>query len=180
MPVLLAEKRYQTIIMENKICKEKMALVEKLGVHLEKREHLAPVAARILSYIILTGKQGTTFEDMVNILCASKSTISTHLNHLQDLNKIVYFTKTGDRKKYFVINKDMVIQHIDHMMQEWEEVKALHLEIRDYKKQVNSKKNDDASKFELDFHDIYIKFLEEASQSISTLKSEIIEIKDKF
>ena len=42
---------------------------------------------------------------MVTILCASKSTISTHLNHLQDLNKIEYFTKTGDRKKYFIINK---------------------------------------------------------------------------
>lgn len=166
--------------MESNICKEKMALVERLGVHLEKREQLAPVAARILSYIILTGKQGTTFEDMVNILCASKSTISTHLNHLQDLNKIVYFTKTGDRKKYFMINKDMVIHHIDNMMQEWQEVKALHLEIREYKKEVNRIKNDDASKFELDFHDVYIKFLEEASQSISTLKSEIIEIKDKF
>ncbi|MGJ8591676.1 MAG: GbsR/MarR family transcriptional regulator [Aquaticitalea sp.] len=166
--------------MDTKICKEKMGLVEKLGVHLEKREQLAPVAARILSYIILTGKQGTTFEDMVNILCASKSTISTHLNHLQDLNKIVYFTKTGDRKKYFVINKDMVIQHIDAMMDEWKEVKALHLEIRDYKKEVNSTKNEDASKFELDFHDVYIRFLEEASRSISTLKSEITEIKDKF
>jgi Fic family protein len=76
--------------MKEEVCKEKMALVEKLGVHLENREQLAPVAARILSYIILTGKIGTTFEDMVKILCASKSTISTHLNHLQDLNKIVY------------------------------------------------------------------------------------------
>ena len=35
-----------------------MALVEKLGVHLENREQLAPVAARILAYIILTGKKG--------------------------------------------------------------------------------------------------------------------------
>ncbi|GAL00549.1 hypothetical protein JCM19314_2157 [Nonlabens ulvanivorans] len=82
-----------------------MALVEKLGVHLENREQLAPVAARILSYIILTGKKGSTFEDLVTILCASKSTISTHLNHLQDLNKIQYFTKVGDRKKVFYHKK---------------------------------------------------------------------------
>ena len=61
-------------------------------------------AIPILSYIILTGKAGTTFEDLVTNLGASKSTISTHLNHLQDLKKIEYFTKTGDRKKYFVMN----------------------------------------------------------------------------
>ena len=67
--------------MKEDICQVKMGLVEKLGVHLEKREQLAPVGARILSYIILTGKKGATFEDMVTILCASKSTISTHLNH---------------------------------------------------------------------------------------------------
>ena len=48
--------------MKDNICKEKMALVEKLGVHLENREQLAPVAARILSYIILTGKKGTTLK----------------------------------------------------------------------------------------------------------------------
>ena len=52
--------------------KRKRELVEKLGILLEKKEHMAPVAARIFSYIILTGKQGTTFEDLVENLCASK------------------------------------------------------------------------------------------------------------
>jgi DNA-binding transcriptional regulator GbsR (MarR family) len=162
--------------MKDEICKEKMALVEKLGVHLENREQLAPVAARILSYIILTGKKGTTFEDMVTILCASKSTISTHLNHLQDLKKIVYFTKTGDRKKYFIINKDMIVQHIDNMINEWQEVRELHLEIKSYKETINTLKleNDD-EKFELSFHNDYIQFLDEASSSIETLRTKLID-----
>ncbi len=158
------------------ICKEKMALVEKLGVHIEKREQLAPVAARILSYIILTGKKGSTFEDMVSLLCASKSTISTHLNHLQDLNKIVYFTKTGDRKKYFIINKDMIINHIDNMIEEWKEVKALHLEIKDYKEHTNNNKIDNQEElFDLNFHNDYIKFIEGASASIQELRAKIID-----
>jgi len=162
--------------MKEKICKEKMGLVEKLGVHLENREQLAPVAARILSYIILTGKQGTTFEDMVTILCASKSTISTHLNHLQDLKKIVYFTKTGDRKKYFIINKDMIIQHIDTMINEWQEVKALHLEIKNYKESFNTQKvEDEEEKFDLNFHNDYIQFLDKASTSIEQLKVKLTE-----
>ncbi|OYX24100.1 MAG: transcriptional regulator, partial [Flavobacteriales bacterium 32-35-8] len=83
-------------------CQQRSALIEKLGILLETKDQLAPVAARIKAYIILKGKSGTTFEDLVADLCASKSTISTHLNHLLDLKKIVYFTKLGDRKKYFI------------------------------------------------------------------------------
>lgn len=160
--------------MKEKICKEKMDLVEKLGVHLEKREQLAPVASRILAYIILTGKKGATFEDMVTILRASKSTISTHLNHLQDLKKIVYFTKTGDRKRYFIINKDMIVQHIDTMINEWQEVKALHLEIKKYKETINTQKTkNEEEKFDLNFHNDYIKFLDEASMSIEQLRKKL-------
>jgi len=160
--------------MKQDICKEKMGLVEKLGVHLENREQLAPVAARILAYIILTGKKGATFEDMVTVLCASKSTISTHLNHLQDLNKIQYFTKTGDRKKYFIIKKDTIIQHIDNMVKHWREERIIHLEIKDYKETINKTKieNDD-EKFDLQFHDDYIKFIDEASASIKDLREKI-------
>ncbi|MDO6745173.1 GbsR/MarR family transcriptional regulator [Tenacibaculum soleae] len=163
------------------ICEEKMRLVEKLGVHLENRENLAPVAARILAYVILTGKKGATFEEMVTILCASKSTISTHLNHLQDLNKIEYFTKTGDRKKYFVINKDSVVQHIDNLISEWQEVRELHLEIKEYKKSINEhtieKKEE---KFDLNFHNDYIKFIDGATASIEELRIKIIEKKFDF
>ncbi|RLJ67191.1 hypothetical protein CLV86_0680 [Lacinutrix venerupis] len=163
--------------MDN-ICNEKMRLVEKLGVHLETREQLAPVAARILAYIILTGKKGTTFEEMVIVLCASKSTISTHLNHLQDLNKIEYFTKTGDRKKYFIINKDSVIQHINNLIKEWQEVRELHAEIKNYKNTINLNKiENDNEKFDLSFHDDYIKFIEEASASINELREKLVNTK---
>jgi DNA-binding transcriptional regulator GbsR (MarR family) len=158
--------------MKEEVCKEKMALVEKLGVHLENREQLAPVAARILSYIILTGKIGTTFEDMVKILCASKSTISTHLNHLQDLNKIVYFTKTGDRKKYFILNKDMVAQHINNMITKWTEDREMHLELKIYKEKINKTKNEN-EKFDLSFHDDYIKFIDGASASVEELREKL-------
>ncbi|WP_055444258.1 GbsR/MarR family transcriptional regulator [Lacinutrix himadriensis] len=160
--------------MKDNICKEKMALVEKLGVHIESRDKLAPVAARILSYVILTGKKGTTFEDLVKILCASKSTISTHLNHLQDLKKIKYFTKTGDRKKYFVINKDTIIQHIDRMVDHWDEERKIHLEIKMYKETINKHRlENEEEKFDLNFHNDYIKFIDGASSSIQELRTKI-------
>lgn len=82
---------------------QKRNLIEKLGVQLEG-DQLAPLAARILATLILTGKKGITFDELVRDLCAGKSTISTHLDHLQSSNRIKYFTKSGDRKRYFIIN----------------------------------------------------------------------------
>ena len=161
--------------MNEELCKQKNALIEKLGVLLESKEQLAPVAARILSYIILTGKSGTTFEDLVTKLCASKSTISTHLNHLQDLKKIVYFTKQGDRKKYFIMNQNAIIQNIDAMIETWASQKELHVEIKEYKIYANTIVSDETEKFDLEFHDNYIRFLDEATKSILELRTKITE-----
>lgn len=133
---------------------------------------MAPVAARIFSYIILTGKQGTTFEDLVSSLCASKSTISTHLNHLQGLKKVSYFTKTGDRKKYFILNNDTMLQGISSMVEEWEAEKELHIEVKEYKEDINKTLEED-DKFDLDFHDSFIEFLDGAIESITKLKEKL-------
>ena len=154
--------------------KEKLRLVEELGVGIEKKDQLAPVAARIVSFIILTGKVGATFEDLVESLCASKSTISTHLNHLVDLNRITYYTKPGDRKKYYYINEDAILVHIQELVDTWTAFKKLHLEIKSFKEQVNETIHDDSQKFELDFHNSYIAFLEEVIASVNNLKEKII------
>lgn len=163
--------------MEANICNEKRSLVEKLGVFIETKDKLAPVAARILSYVILTGKAGTTFEDLVSKLCASKSTISTHLHHLLDLKKIVYFTKLGDRKKYFIMNQDTMLQGIDDMTEIWSVQKELHIEIKNYKVKSNSNNPDENSKFDLGFHDDYIEFLDEVTKSVLKLRTKIVEKK---
>ena len=165
--------------MPDSICNKKKALVEKLGVLLETKEQLAPVAARILSYIVLTGKVGTTFEDLVTKLCASKSTISTHLNHLQDLKKIEYFTKLGDRKKYFVMNHDTIIQGIDSMIDSWRMQRELHIEIKEYKEDSNMNITNEEEKFDLSFHDNYIQFIDEATQSISQLRAKILTLNNQ-
>ncbi|UJH90021.1 ArsR family transcriptional regulator [Antarcticibacterium sp. 1MA-6-2] len=80
--------------------KQKMELIEQLGVQLEN-DNLAPLAARVMATLILNGKQGVTFEKLVNELNASKSTISTHLEQLQVTNKIKYFTKPKRKKEIF-------------------------------------------------------------------------------
>ncbi len=80
---------------------EKGKLIEEIGVRFEQVHQLAPLAARIYAIMILSPKDGHTFDEILLITKASKSSVSTHLNHLLQLKKVEYFTKTGDRKRYF-------------------------------------------------------------------------------
>lgn len=156
---------------------KKKHLVEKLGVHFENNYRLAPVAARIFSYIVLNGRSGTTFEDLVINLGASKSTISTHLNNLLALKKIVYFTKPGDRKKYFMINEDSIALSIDEMIESWVRQRELHVEIKAFKQSLDVSKVSEATiKFDSQFHDNYIKFIDDVTTSLSELKTKITEM----
>jgi DNA-binding transcriptional regulator GbsR (MarR family) len=117
---------------------KKEKLVERLGVHLENKEQIAPLAARILSKLILTGRRGITFEDLVCDLCASKSTISSHLTNLQATQRVTYFTKPGDRKKYFILSPDAMIKSMTEMLQNWELESVLHREVMVYKEEITS------------------------------------------
>lgn len=156
--------------MQKQLLKEKQNLVEKLGVIIEKRDQLPPVASRIISYVILNGKGGTTFDNLVINLCASKSTISTHLNHLVDLKQLEYFTKQGDRKKYYIVSKCRILTHMDNMIVNWTSEKEMHKEMKSYKKKANELITDDTEKFNLEFHNNYISFLNEVTKSVLKLK----------
>lgn len=84
------------------IAKEREEIIELYGNYFEKLYNIPPLAARIMGTLIIDGcKTGVTFESLVEKLGASKSSISTNLNLLLNIEKISFFTKAGDRKKYF-------------------------------------------------------------------------------
>lgn len=151
-------------------------LIEKLGVHIESKEQNAPLAARILATLILTGKQGITFDGLVCELSASKSTISTHLTTLQAAHRITYYTKSGDRKKYFIMIPDAMIHSMSEMLKNWKNERELHLEIIAYKQEINKAvpKNSDEY-FDLEFHNDYLEFLSQASASMEKLQKKLAE-----
>lgn len=152
---------------------KKKKLVEKIGVQLEQLHQLAPVAARIFSTLILTGKEGVTFDSLVQDLNASKSTISTNLENLQNTGKITYFTKPGDRKRYFITNRDLIFNHINETVEKWAIEKDIHKEILDYKKNRNSMQPNKEQHFDLDLNKNFLTFLDEATTAILKLKSNI-------
>jgi DNA-binding transcriptional regulator GbsR (MarR family) len=84
------------------IVKEREELIEMFGIHFESVHHLPPLGSRILATLILdSGKRKTTFDDLVEMTGASKSSVSTNLNLLVKMGKITYYTLSGDRKKYY-------------------------------------------------------------------------------
>lgn len=84
------------------IKKEKEELIEMFGIHFEQFHNMPPLGARIFATVILDCcSTGMTFEDLVDRMGASKSSVSTNLNLLLKLGKITYYTLPGDRKKYF-------------------------------------------------------------------------------
>lgn len=82
--------------------KEKIALEEMMTELFRKLHHLSPMAARTLSVLAIEGSaEGLTFEGLIERLQASKSTLSTSINLLQDKELVYYETKENKRRKYF-------------------------------------------------------------------------------
>jgi DNA-binding transcriptional regulator GbsR (MarR family) len=86
----------------SEIKKEREELIEMFGIHFERFHNLPPLASRIFATLILDcSRIGITFEDVLEMTGASKSSVSTNLNLLLKMGKISYYTLPGDRKKYF-------------------------------------------------------------------------------
>ncbi|MBK5192257.1 MAG: transcriptional regulator [Flavobacteriaceae bacterium] len=156
---------------------QKKELVEKLGVNFEKLNKLAPVAARIFATLILTEKKGITFDELVEDLNASKSTISTHLEHLQSLNKISYVTRPGDRKRYFIIHPNLILNIIEEMIEKWNNEKSIHQDIINYKEKRRQNTEKEEPECDIEFNKNSLIFLDEATTAIQKLKLNVIQRK---
>ncbi len=112
-------------------------LVELLGLYFEQQKMVPPVASRILATLILNGSGGTTFDELVRELEASKGTISTSLNMLVAQQRVVYFTKPGDRKRYHCMAPGYITRKIQSLLGQWRLEAELHEQILAYKRAVN-------------------------------------------
>ena len=82
--------------------KELREHIEETGKVFEKFE-LTPMQGRILAYLASSEKPDATFSELVKFFDASKSSISTSLNHLQSVKLIDYKTYASERRKHFYI-----------------------------------------------------------------------------
>jgi len=165
------------MMKEEGLLKEKLALVEELGVHFECNDNLPPLASRIIVYLILTGVEGATFEELVEKLEASKSSVSTNLQLLQSIDRITYFTRCGDRKRHFKISPSYIIARMDERISMWQKESKNNRKIFDYKVkalQVNNKYNENHPSIQFsaqveEFINKMINNLEELKQNLLTI-----------
>nr|WP_315028015.1 transcriptional regulator [uncultured Chryseobacterium sp.] len=68
---------------------------------------LPPLASKIYSYLLFDyEKVGITFDEFVEVLSASKSSVSTNISLLLNAELIVDHNKMDERKRYFFINDE--------------------------------------------------------------------------
>ena len=92
---------------ESERIQKQKELIEQIGIQSE-REGYQPAAARILGLLMVMDKEEYTFEEIVEEIRMSKSSVSTALKNLELRGVIEYVTYPGDRKRYFrFISRDI-------------------------------------------------------------------------
>ncbi|AFL80289.1 hypothetical protein Aeqsu_0783 [Aequorivita sublithincola DSM 14238] len=127
------------MIKEN-ISKENSLLIEEIGLVIEERADLPPLAARIYATLILASDDGLTFEDITEMHQASKSAASNNLNVLFKLEYVAYFTKPGERKRYLKASKFYVKTAIEKYSELFEKEVRVVGKINEFNRKYNPEK----------------------------------------
>lgn len=157
---------------------EKKLLVEEMGVYFETCDTLSPLSSRIFAYLALTLEDGVSFEELQEALEASKSSISTNLQLLQSMGRIGYCTRPGDRKRYFKIDDEQIINRLEDKIETWNHEKNLHHKVLEYKRKVvNTLDSKEVNQIKFQYNEHYISFIESMIENLEKLKINLIQLK---
>lgn len=97
------------------------------------------LAGRIIGLLSFLDQEEFTFEEIVERLKISKSSVSTTINHLMESDKIEYITYPGDRKRYFRIKVNTPKNFIQALRQHVDRIEKVHRAAFELKKDKNSR-----------------------------------------
>lgn len=147
-------------------------IIELFGVHFEKHHNLPPLASRILATLILFSREkDLTFDELVSITNASKSSVSTNIHLLLETKKIEYYTICGDRKKYF--KPSSLAERIKNHLEIVKSEQVLIKKIRNYEDEFNLKPIDLK---ERKVKELYIEYVNEFERLINDFINKIEDI----
>lgn len=109
----------QSVYLHFKI--EKMVtdseLFEEMTAHFIEYLKLPPLSARVYAYMLFDFKrEGVSFDELVENLQASKSSISNTLNLLVQQKHLTIFNKLQDRKRYYRMNLENTEQRYQNVV----------------------------------------------------------------
>ncbi|MEK6450962.1 MULTISPECIES: GbsR/MarR family transcriptional regulator [unclassified Myroides] len=145
-------------------------LFQDYCAHHELVYHFSPLTAQIYTYIMFNNnRDGVTFDELVEKLNASKSSVSTSLNLLISNNQIEHFNKIDERKRFFRLNPNYITIRLQLIKDLLDREQILSLKIKNYLEEGMINSNNCQGKMNL-----YIEHLEE---SISQLTKTIEKLK---
>lgn len=160
------------MVLEEKKTREK--LVEELGVCFEKNRQLPPLAARIYVLLMLSPRSGYSFDEVVELSQASKSSVSTNVNLLLSNGSVEYYTKPGDRKRYFRLSKDYLKVGLKKNRDRVAEELKILQKIDQYNKVFNLPKYEKHK----DFRELYHNYLEQQYHSLEHIIDKMNQIEN--
>lgn len=117
-------------------------LISELSLHFEVEHNLPPLASKIYSFLILSKVECMTFEELIDITGASKSSVSNQLNFLIEEGRVDYIYKDDKRKRYFKTKRDYLCKTMEsHLNKIEKEISMLskviqHKEDQDFNKKL--------------------------------------------
>lgn len=99
-----------------------------------KTYNIPTLAAKIYSYLIFDfERKGVPFDEFVEIFAACKSSVSTSLNLLLNLNIINDFNKIDERKRFFVMNEKYMKIRFEEIIAKMESELAIINKLKDFR-----------------------------------------------
>jgi len=142
-------------------------LFKETSAHYERFHKMQPLTARLYALLVFNNcTDGLSFDDLLEILQSSKSSISHSLNTLIEMNFIEQYKKENERKRYFRINRNLFLKRMEDVKERLTEEQKVYTKIREYKK------TNATTLFKPEAFDFYILHLKDAINSIEeTIKN---------
>lgn len=97
--------------------------------------NIPPLASKIYSYLIFDfQKVGITFDEFVEVLSASKSSVSTNISLLLNSKLIIDHNKMDERKRYFFINDHYMKIRFEKIVQKMQDELRLLEDLKNFRK----------------------------------------------
>ncbi len=128
--------------------------------------HLPPLAAKIYSYLIFDfERKGVCFDEVVEIFAASKSSVSSNLNLLLNLNIITDFNKIDERKRFFVMNEKYMKIRFEEIIDKMERELSIINKLKNFRDTIE---DEDMRKFEI-YNSLFKKNIANMKDSLGQL-----------
>lgn len=143
--------------------KELIEFFQDYCAHHETMYNYSPLTAKIYTYLMLSSdREGITFDEIVEKLNASKSSVSSSLNTLVNNAHVEHFNKIDERKRYFRVNPDYLTIRLNTIRDILAKEKNLAYRLQEYKATKTTESKPCQMKM-----GIYIEHLEKATHELT-------------